>query len=214
MARIDELPVELLKAIFLYLRRRPAMYEKEPNCRAVSQVCARWRAIALSTPELWTLIPLKSMRWTQLCLARSHPALLTIDARWLRNTTYEERGQTLQLVYPELYRVSSLRISSTEAEDIPSRLLHQIYMGLNSGPATTLSDLSISFVDDDQGFVFEAGTRPAELPVDLFAGAMLEALTRASFKACLLSQAWSQMFIPAILQSLILVDCIAWGNVR
>ncbi|KZV60598.1 hypothetical protein PENSPDRAFT_336363 [Peniophora sp. CONT] len=215
MARIDEFPVELLKAVFLYIRYLPPKYEREPSCAAISQVCAHWRAVALGTPELWTLPPLKSVRWTELCLARSIPAPITIEAEWLRDAEYETRRTTLPLVYPELHRVLSLRTSSKAEVEMPT-VLRELFEGLNSGPAPILSDLYISFDDADAlrtGFTpFGPLDHPLDLPLAIFADARLVALRTASFKACMLPSLWSTTFLPLNLQSLTLVDSAAWIN--
>lgn len=235
MARIEDLPVELLEAVFRCLRYTIPLYEKEPSCKPASQVCAHWRAVALSTPELWTLIPLKSKRWTKLCLSRSVPATISVDAEWLRNADYETRRATWPVVCNELHRVSSLRLSSNTIANpalfmhttphILSAVLWEFFEGLNSGPALNLSNLFISFDDKDtqisprypSSFDDSDDDRslglPAELPLSIFSCEKLDALRTASFKACLVPLLWSQTFIPSNLHSLTLVDSLAWQDV-
>ncbi|VDC03833.1 unnamed protein product [Peniophora sp. CBMAI 1063] len=240
MAQIQDLPVELLTAIFLYLRCLPSTYEREPTCKGISQVCEHWREVALNTPELWTLIPLVSARWTKLCIARSSPAPIVVHAEWLRDYEHEARRKTLQLVYPEVHRISSLRISSMaylinhrvtadgiQGELHTTQILADLFTDSNAGAAVTLSDLFISFDDgagqiseDPHRHTFGAGTssvetlkHPADLPLAMFGASRLDALKAASFKACRLPLSWSGTFLPTTLRSLTLVDASAWRNV-
>ncbi|KAF8880952.1 hypothetical protein BD779DRAFT_1033520 [Infundibulicybe gibba] len=53
---MEDLPVEIIRAIFLQLCSQPAIFplgsQDEPRL-LVTQVCSQWRTIALSTPDLW-----------------------------------------------------------------------------------------------------------------------------------------------------------------
>ncbi|KAF8880409.1 hypothetical protein BD779DRAFT_1675931 [Infundibulicybe gibba] len=54
---MEDLPIEIIRAIFLQLCSQPAIFpiasQDEPRI-LVTQVCSQWRTIALSTPALWT----------------------------------------------------------------------------------------------------------------------------------------------------------------
>ena len=65
---VDSMPIELLESIFdayvrwLYARRLPE------NCPAWTQVCTRWRCVALRSVRLWQYIDLSHCpAWTQVC---------------------------------------------------------------------------------------------------------------------------------------------------
>ncbi|KAF7982775.1 hypothetical protein HWV62_26688 [Athelia sp. TMB] len=90
---IHEIPIELLLKIFSYCV--PVKYNSISQRRLVmlpSHVCQRWRAIALSTPSLWSYIlvtadsmwdpyPYSKLECTRTWLARSEHCPLSIQLR-------------------------------------------------------------------------------------------------------------------------------------
>ena len=128
------------------------------------------------------------MRWTTLCLARSQPIQIIVHAEWLRELEYETaRHATLPLVYPELHRISSLRVS-VKGDRVHPWVLDGVFAGLNSAPAPHLADVFLSFDGDEynhSGSVIQSTrrARAVELP-PMFIGARLDALMTASFRAC------------------------------
>ncbi|KAI0028752.1 hypothetical protein K488DRAFT_89434 [Vararia minispora EC-137] len=81
---IIRLPTELLTEIFLYVRQEcesgdeASDYEILPSWTIVTQVCSRWRLVALSFKLLWTKLPVGGSRWTRVALASSNPLPLDI----------------------------------------------------------------------------------------------------------------------------------------
>ncbi|RDB25433.1 hypothetical protein Hypma_007604 [Hypsizygus marmoreus] len=61
-APIDSLPPEILLAIFELIKPRRRSRYTVPFEVIISHVCARWRAVALDTPLLWTDIDIYSIR--------------------------------------------------------------------------------------------------------------------------------------------------------
>ena len=53
---LDSLPPEVLGRIFIYFLEHPEKRLGMPNPRILCSVCLNWRAVALSTPQLWTRI--------------------------------------------------------------------------------------------------------------------------------------------------------------
>jgi hypothetical protein len=78
------LPTELLEHIFLCLHHIHVWTsaKKLPLTKriAFSQVCKKWRDLAISHPTLWTDISVHDVQWTELALKRAKAAPLTVDA--------------------------------------------------------------------------------------------------------------------------------------
>jgi hypothetical protein len=74
---IEEFPPEILLLIFSILPEvdfppNPfTLPSPLPDCLAVSQVCRYWRRISHVCPELWTVVPVRLAKWTELALQRS-----------------------------------------------------------------------------------------------------------------------------------------------
>ncbi|KAI4527054.1 hypothetical protein K525DRAFT_187548 [Schizophyllum commune Loenen D] len=99
MARIDELPTEILTKILLaalptyWFRSRP-FSESLP----ISQVCSRWRAICLETPHIW-----RRISYTQY---RDEDNWRDEDVAALREYLQRSAGATLSVTMGD-YRVSN-----------------------------------------------------------------------------------------------------------
>lgn len=127
---MDQLPAELIAHIFL-LTSQDSYVKWGPNrgllqsLLSVSSVCSRWRAIALSTPKLWTYIgiwpigtnssvtPIISR--VQAHLERSSAALIDIHFNFTMLP-----NEKLQLIWPmvssHLHRSRSIRIFGLNRE--------------------------------------------------------------------------------------------------
>ncbi|VDC05549.1 unnamed protein product [Peniophora sp. CBMAI 1063] len=75
---------------------------------SLSHACSRWREIAITTPDIWTIIPLTNTKWARECLSRSQ----TLPIRFLADPSDSERAKQLSL--KQLERVQML---VTEQED-------------------------------------------------------------------------------------------------
>jgi hypothetical protein len=73
-----------------------------------SQVCTKWRAVALETPYLWTLVPYGSSACTAKLLERAKGALLSVqvDAAMASN-----RRDLVEIMLKDMSRLRSLTIS-------------------------------------------------------------------------------------------------------
>ncbi|KAH9900779.1 hypothetical protein C8Q73DRAFT_675762 [Cubamyces lactineus] len=91
---IHRLPTELLGKIFLftlpsYGRDLSDDHQDGPNMDAerrmrilITQVCGRWRAIALGIASFWGVIDMTSHQWSLACFERSRNAQLNVFARY------------------------------------------------------------------------------------------------------------------------------------
>ncbi|KAI0069292.1 hypothetical protein BV25DRAFT_1818284 [Artomyces pyxidatus] len=129
---IARLPVEIIRELMIRSSRIPEFPEVNPLYRPragetamfVSQVCARWRAIALDARELWSIIPVLTLRshWTELALQRSLPVPITISIdlddlhiadHWQKPQWYR---QCISTVLPHLWRARTLSLSGLQDE--------------------------------------------------------------------------------------------------
>ena len=84
LAIASTLPVELLQMIFSYYAEYKDFYVKWCNSRpiwvAVTHVCRRWRAAALSCSSLWTSIDTLRLAkgWIKAFMERSEPSLIDV----------------------------------------------------------------------------------------------------------------------------------------
>lgn len=72
------LPTELLQRIFAIHSRGLASEHMDSIGLAYSQTCRHWRYVALSTPSIWTCIPVKQIRLAQEMISRSRGTPLTV----------------------------------------------------------------------------------------------------------------------------------------
>ncbi|KAI0325998.1 hypothetical protein GY45DRAFT_166056 [Cubamyces sp. BRFM 1775] len=95
---IHRLPAELLGKIFLFTlpscgrdlsddQEGPNMDTERRARLLITQVCGRWRAIALGMAAFWGVIDMTSSQWSLACFERSQGAQLSVFARYpLYNT--------------------------------------------------------------------------------------------------------------------------------
>ncbi|KAI0069280.1 hypothetical protein BV25DRAFT_1986781 [Artomyces pyxidatus] len=183
---IARLPVEIIREMMIQSSRIPEVYDSTYPKRSregetamfLSQVCAHWRSIALDMRELWSTIPLVTLRahWTELALKRSYPVPITVNIdlddlycvhhpRWYR--------QCVSKVFPHLWRASTLSLSGLQdnphddaEDDIDSawywqkRLSDEILDALNTATPQFLQSLKL--------YTVEKGER--ELRNEVFSG--------------------------------------------
>ena len=131
-AAIHRLVDDILVYIFVLNATAP-----DPDCRehattvASSQVCMRWRSIALHCPTIWGPIihySQHSLKWIETLLDRSHPSLLDFGSRITRIDTIdlEDGGQgVLELVFNHIdrLRIFNLKLPESCWELVCSRFL-------------------------------------------------------------------------------------------
>ncbi|KAI0730589.1 hypothetical protein C8Q76DRAFT_792745 [Earliella scabrosa] len=148
---VVQLPVELLTSIFRYAKdgglpfERPDghLVEQLSNTRSLmsaSQVCSRWRSIALSDPSLWTDIP--AMHWSHefiaLLLERSGSMplrVLTQPSESARKSIVKSFARLKEV----RIRIKELVLTVTDGDRI---VLDDILCPL--GPSLTYLNLSVS----------------------------------------------------------------------
>jgi hypothetical protein len=170
-------PVEILSEIMCYMPLfydhdapsiRPLNRDLDPSRRftrngpirtphwvAVSQVCHRWRQVALRCKALWTCIPLVSVPWAQhaLTLSNPHPIILRIDSK----DTSLDRGyvsvDALCHALAHLSRIRKIRMRSPWGTKYGDRVMNIMYGTLLCG-APALEELDLA---SEQPFVVDSG---------------------------------------------------------
>lgn len=152
LAPVLKLPPELLHRIFAYIQEDSERLPEQsrthlpthPGLTAlrawnvVTQVCNRWRQIALNASTLWTKPPIESKPWTIEMLKRSKTAGLTLDLT-------SDTPSTNNAAMGHIKHIKTLKIHYESANQ-----LKLLFMGL-SDDAPQLENLSIT-VNVRQGF--------------------------------------------------------------
>ncbi|KAH7912428.1 hypothetical protein BJ138DRAFT_795388 [Hygrophoropsis aurantiaca] len=139
---ISSLPPELLAEIFMdYARqvynKKRGKYPRPSSLMwiQVTHVCRHWRQVALSFPDLWTLLVLESPSWTEQMLIRSKMAPLVIEVD-LRHLTLQLM-ETANKAFKHISRVRELRLTTSQRAAGKA-------MALLIGPAPLLESLALS----------------------------------------------------------------------
>ncbi|OBZ78077.1 hypothetical protein A0H81_02752 [Grifola frondosa] len=136
---IHRLPNELLARIFLQV-----VAATLPSMRwmVVAQICHHWRAVALSSPRLWSTICSQNIGCIRVHLRRSRsvPLDISFDITRIRfdKKLMETVQQFAELVVPHIHRIRRLYIDSWGPEAMES-----LSSALNA-PALCLTELSLS----------------------------------------------------------------------
>ena len=126
---IHRLVDDILAYIFLLNSTIP---EKHATTVASSQVCTRWRSIALNYHAIWGRIinyRRHSLKWLETLLDRSNPSLLDFGSRidWVYCATIADKGQgVLELVlnHVDRLRIFNVKIATSSSwELVCSRFL-------------------------------------------------------------------------------------------
>ncbi|KAF8738987.1 PHD-finger, partial [Rhizoctonia solani] len=121
LAPINRFPTEVLARIFVLGKRLELNFSPR-----MSWVAQRWRNVALSTPELWNIIPLTGIARVKTYVSRSGSMTLDIEAdlRTYRVNTFEI-GQCLQILEPHRLRWRNVKIL-LEDHDQAQSILRQL----------------------------------------------------------------------------------------
>ncbi|KAI0309231.1 hypothetical protein OF83DRAFT_92203 [Amylostereum chailletii] len=192
----SRIPIEILSMIASLIP--PDFRGRGAPGIALSHACTRWRQIALSCRDLWTEIPLQHPEWTQLCLDRSRPTLISIAV----NGEYIERGspyfQATTLALSEMLRVRNLDISTYGDED--ARLILPL---ISESPAPHLEELYLTFYDVDDH---------VDIPLNIFSGDAPSKLRILSLFACNIPFD-SPLLLSGTLTTIELSSCDIWDTV-
>ncbi|KAF8922621.1 hypothetical protein CPB85DRAFT_1450559 [Mucidula mucida] len=107
-AFVQRVPNEILIAIFKAGLQNPT--SNAPFLLALSQVCSRWRHVALASPELWTLVQINSTHQLEISKAfLERSRLCPIHVRITASYDLLLR-QAVALMTPHLHRLKSLEL--------------------------------------------------------------------------------------------------------
>ncbi|KAG8764546.1 hypothetical protein FRC12_008037 [Ceratobasidium sp. 428] len=106
LAPVNRFPAEVLAQIFLAGKHLELNF-----CARMSWVARRWRDVALSTPEIWSRIPVTSFFRVSVYLARSGstPLDIEVDARTYRVDSLRFR-QSMDILGQHLHRWRDLKV--------------------------------------------------------------------------------------------------------
>lgn len=164
LATISDLPVELLQQIFSYCAafKDPLVgHYASPAWIAVTHVCSHWRATALNSSSLWTLIDTDTMgkRWIKTFKERSNPSFIDLTLDFDRETHMTKHFLNVDEVitlFTGCMRLRSLRVICKIS--IARELLSKLHT------MTPIRFLSLSVIDTN--------TRPVVLPDNMLGGQM------------------------------------------
>lgn len=133
LAPVSRCPAETLSQIFRYFTPLPSQYNDIGLALAFSQVCRRWRSVALGNPALWTTpichYPLLGLE--MIARAQNLPLCVTVDCR--------ATLQSFEVATGALDKQSNLkRLAMTASGEDMARLLTRI-----TGPLSQLEDLTL-----------------------------------------------------------------------
>ncbi|KAF8326087.1 uncharacterized protein EI90DRAFT_3071453, partial [Cantharellus anzutake] len=107
---INDLPVELLREIFVTLKADWNRYYSSDGCtvaHVITMICRFWRFVALSEPRLWATF------WFSECLKRSKDVHLELMVNFVGDKRYPSRQfrrRVKEIATPHLHRCTSLYI--------------------------------------------------------------------------------------------------------
>ncbi|TFY53392.1 hypothetical protein EVJ58_g9477 [Rhodofomes roseus] len=130
---INRLPQELLADVFLLVTEDGSYQERVLD---LSRVFTQWRTVVLTTPRLWTHIPLRQRRLAELFLVRSGNTHLH----------YRVDGSTLSSTYPVLQDLQGmLPLSRTKTLEVEAANEQELLLvfDLLAEPAPFLETLSL-----------------------------------------------------------------------
>ena len=191
---MQRLPNELLVYIFLFATHCYDLSEAILSPIVVSQVCSRWRQVALSTGNLWTNLILTfptspgklSRTLTWLSRSKTYPLDILLDFRdsswdWQENShtfRWKDMEAVVRLLLPHVIRWQRFELLTDTWAPIFTFLWYT--RRVESAPmlrSIALSRCNAYFAAKGQGF------EPAALkqPVPLFGGIALDNLREVSF---------------------------------
>ncbi|KIP06884.1 hypothetical protein PHLGIDRAFT_442875 [Phlebiopsis gigantea 11061_1 CR5-6] len=137
-APVNKLPTEVLCMVFTIHRDSDGVHE-HPDLPGhpivpISQTCARWRRICLSTPKLWCKVRLSS-RWAKLALDRSGSYPLNLSHDFLDG---EGSVELLDRLGGHLSRVECLLLNNSR--------LDRVRAVFEAPPAPNLKQLSMEIL--------------------------------------------------------------------
>ncbi|KZV61174.1 hypothetical protein PENSPDRAFT_659100 [Peniophora sp. CONT] len=192
------LPTEVLRLLVSALAHdaedvwQDGVFDVTPGL-SLSHSCARWREIATTTPEIWTIIPLTFAKWTRECLRRSQPLPIVVSSE---AGEASERSKAAALKH--LGRVRMLVLEHEDAEDEGSPAL--------TAPAPMLECIRAIFA-------FQSERQPA-IFCDFFGGQQPPRLKEVSISNAMLHGVPIPFMRTRTIKSLNFSCCTLWSNLE
>ncbi|KZV60782.1 hypothetical protein PENSPDRAFT_740181 [Peniophora sp. CONT] len=152
-ADVHNLPAEILLSVFLHIVADDsalATRHVTPAIVVASQVCSRWRSVALDHSQCWGSIDICARRWARTFIERSGNLSLTLTAREHVST------EQLSIFEPHFARVRELVLSSSAGEG--KRLSTETASSLLS--PTAMHALESLHLEDQPHYDYHAAAPP------------------------------------------------------
>jgi len=110
VAQINQLPPEMLVAIFVHLSKqeRDSTSYFVRDLISVTHVCVSWRQVAINAPELWTEITMANPEVVKVFLERSRAVPLNVDL--CLGSELDINSDLLEAVIPHTHRLRQLSV--------------------------------------------------------------------------------------------------------
>ncbi|KAJ7601851.1 hypothetical protein DFH06DRAFT_1399910 [Mycena polygramma] len=118
-APVERPPDEVLALIFKMAADRPLWRGESPLPLTISRVSERWRAVALSSPEIWTTIRISSRRpidEANLFLERSSPLRFRLSVNTEHRTRPIDLKSLLDVLRPHMQRCAALALCLSDED--------------------------------------------------------------------------------------------------
>ncbi|KAF8803469.1 hypothetical protein BYT27DRAFT_7195760 [Phlegmacium glaucopus] len=156
LSPISRLPSEILCNVFSFIEDRTMVLDRSPETWInFSRVSQHWRSLALSTPELWTNIPIRYPQWAEEMLVRSTMAKLTMRIGLIYSTNSRVLDP-IRLCLSQMIRVKEIDIFETSGstleqlfQDIPKSAPQLHTLRLNESMPTGLPFTYSATISDD-----------------------------------------------------------------
>lgn len=136
---IRRFPVEIISHIFVSLAELPSSsLRRYPAQRLLSEVCTRWRQIALATPQLWTDVFINCSK---------HASQVDLISRWLSRSCSLSLNLTLKrgdkyvpsLIQPliDVLRSHSARWADLDLQLVPGVIVYKLFNNLEHTPRSS-----------------------------------------------------------------------------
>ncbi|KZV67855.1 hypothetical protein PENSPDRAFT_653682 [Peniophora sp. CONT] len=209
---IDRLPNELLSEIFLCVHdlvgteRTDEPLYGAPPCTFLSQVCHRWRSVAIACQHLWALFPRVGREWTKACVTRAHS--VPVDLRFDVWQPTPSLRKTRRLALPAIPRAETITLyAELDRYEEARRDATEVLRGLAAHVAPRLEELKITL---DQNFTWEE-YQPTPVP-SLFKDETPPRLSMLDLDGCLIESPRSIMS-PSLTDITLSNSCI-WSDVN
>ncbi|KZV60599.1 hypothetical protein PENSPDRAFT_336362 [Peniophora sp. CONT] len=212
----DSLPDELLLAIFNLTLKLDSWTVF--TALDLSQVCRRWRRLALSAPELWSTVPRTNTTLTKLCLKRSKKSPIDISIPSC-TPSWIECMPAMRCTLQHIERARSIHLTMDVFDDDPGQsdepqdssiALGEVFKRLSTRAAPALDSLQLCFdgtvVDDYYDFV-------PSLPHKFFGGTPMPRLSDVGLEYCTIPSLISTGLLSPALTRLYLRDVRGWHDI-